>query len=319
MSKTTSSKPLSSLPPLSSLLPSINFPLSSPIWTLLEKLYSLPPSPPPLARKNPMQVLCVGLPRSGTESLQQALLILGYDYTYHGWDIVYPSPSSTSQTPHPDAQLWSSLARKKFFSPSSPLTTTDFDSILSTSQAVTDAPCSLFASEIISAYPKAKVILNQRHDETAWQKSLVNTLVKANESWSFWLASWFDRECFWAWHVYERFLWPALFRVGPGETLRDGVEKRAEMVSREHCAMIRGLVPKERLLEWYIEDGWEPLCKFLGKPVPDVPFPHANAATGGWKAREEQCNKRWVEKAFLRLITGMNLLGLLVFVVVCKL
>jgi len=30
-----------------------------------------------------MQVLCVGLPRSGTESLQQALLTLGYDYTYH--------------------------------------------------------------------------------------------------------------------------------------------------------------------------------------------------------------------------------------------
>jgi hypothetical protein len=30
-----------------------------------------------------MQVICVGLPRSGTESLQKALLTLGYDYTYH--------------------------------------------------------------------------------------------------------------------------------------------------------------------------------------------------------------------------------------------
>ncbi|AEO62078.1 hypothetical protein MYCTH_2131264 [Thermothelomyces thermophilus ATCC 42464] len=66
--------------------------------------------------------------------------------------------------------------------------------------------------------------------------------------------------------------------------------------------MIRGLVPKERLLEWYIEDGWELLCKFLGKPVPDVPFPHANAVNGGWKAREEQANKRWIERAFLNLI-----------------
>jgi hypothetical protein len=66
--------------------------------------------------------------------------------------------------------------------------------------------------------------------------------------------------------------------------------------------MIRGLVPKERLLEWYIDDGWEPLCKFLGKPVPGVEFPHANAATGGWKAREEQCLKKWVEGAFLKLI-----------------
>lgn len=81
--------------------------------------------------------------------------------------------------------------------------------------------------------------------------------------------------------------------------------------------MIRGLVPKERLLEWYIDDGWEPLCKFLGKPVPppDVPFPHANAANGGWKSREEQCNKRWVDQAFLNLIMG----GLGLILLVCGL
>ena len=24
------------------------------------------------------------------------------------------------------------------------------------------------------------------------------------------------------------------------------------------------------------KDGWEPLCNFLGYPVPDVPFPHEN-------------------------------------------
>lgn len=72
--------------------------------------------------------------------------------------------------------------------------------------------------------------------------------------------------------------------------------------------MIRGLVPPDRLLEWDISDGWEPLCKFLGKPVPDVPFPHANAATGGWKDREEQCNKRWVDRAFLNLILGILLM-----------
>lgn len=76
--------------------------------------------------------------------------------------------------------------------------------------------------------------------------------------------------------------------------------------------MIRGLVPKERLLEWYIDDGWEPLCKFLEKPVQlGVPFPHANAANGGWKAREEQCNKRWVDRAFLNLIISVTVLVVL--------
>lgn len=76
----------------------------------------------------------------------------------------------------------------------------------------------------------------------------------------------------------------------------------------EHCNMIRGLVPKERLLEWHIDDGWDPLCKFLGKPVPDMEFPRVNTATGGWKAREEQCTKRWVVGAFRRLFFAFCLL-----------
>ncbi|KAK3990710.1 hypothetical protein QBC44DRAFT_394014 [Cladorrhinum sp. PSN332] len=299
----TKPPPKPGLPSFSSLLPSITIPLSSPIWTLIEKLYALPPPPPPPKRTKPMQVLCVGLPRSGTESLQKALLILGYDYTYHGSrKKFFPSPTSQHEA-EDDKSLSSST----------------FDTILSASTAVTDAPCSLFASEMITSYPEAKIILNMRQDTQSWQKSLVNTIVKANESWPFWIASWLDQECFWAWHVYERFLWPQLFRVGPGESLRDGVEKRAGLVAREHCAMIRGMVAKERLLEWYIEDGWGPLCKFLGKPVPDVSFPHANAANGGWKAREEQCNKRWIERAFLRLITGGVVLALLISIAMLRL
>jgi hypothetical protein len=36
------------------------------------------------------------------------------------------------------------------------------------------------------------------------------------------------------------------------------------------------LVPKERLLVMTIGEGWEPLCKFLDKPVPNEPFPREN-------------------------------------------
>ena len=61
--------------------------------------------------------------------------------------------------------------------------------------------------------------------------------------------------------------------------------------------MIRGLVPKERLLEWSVDEGWEPLCKFLGKPVPNEPFPRVNAATGGWMEREKQSQDRWIKGA----------------------
>lgn len=35
-------------------------------------------------------------------------------------------------------------------------------------------------------------------------------------------------------------------------------------------------VPPEKLLVFEPKQGWEPLCKFLGKPVPDQPFPHVH-------------------------------------------
>lgn len=36
-------------------------------------------------------------------------------------------------------------------------------------------------------------------------------------------------------------------------------------------------IPAERLLIYRISDGWEPLCRFLNLPIPNVPFPHANS------------------------------------------
>jgi len=44
----------------------------------------------------------------------------------------------------------------------------------------------------------------------------------------------------------------------------------------KHVEYIRSLVPPENLLEFHPRDGWEPLCKFIGKDVPDEPFPHVN-------------------------------------------
>lgn len=71
---------------------------------LEDYVYALP-EPPPRKRTKPMEVLCVGMPRTGTESLQHALLRLGYDHTYHGWDIIYDQPNY--------AQQWVRLCRKK--------------------------------------------------------------------------------------------------------------------------------------------------------------------------------------------------------------
>ncbi|PNP81069.1 hypothetical protein FNYG_05536 [Fusarium nygamai] len=72
--------------------------------------------------------------------------------------------------------------------------------------------------------------------------------------------------------------------------------------------MIRGLVPKEKLLEWTVEDGWEPLCKFLDKPVPDEPFPHVNKASG-WENHEAKVTKRYLMSA-LSGVAALSAVGI---------
>ena len=45
---------------------------------------------------------------------------------------------------------------------------------------------------------------------------------------------------------------------------------------RKHNTYIINTVPKENLLVWNLKEGWEPLCKFLNKPIPSGPIPHDN-------------------------------------------
>lgn len=217
----------------------------SPWWRVVERLYAIP-EPPPRKRTQPMQVLCVGFPRTGTESLQQALLSLGYDHTYHGWDIVFDLP-----LPAPG---WVRLAQKKHHAISAPgdaprVTRADFDELMGHCTAVTDAAGSCFARELIAAYPEAKVVLNVRRDLDAWERSVVDTLVKVNRSWAFWLASWFDRECFWAWNVYERYLWPLLFRAPDGDFGR-AIERNGKWIN-EGMLLLLLLVPLLSLPQYH--------------------------------------------------------------------
>ena len=53
----------------------------------------------------------------------------------------------------------------------------------------------------------------------------------------------------------------------------------------------REVIPKDRLLEFKLEQGWEPLCKFLGNEVPSTPFPHINE-TASFQAKMSVLKKR---------------------------
>ena len=54
------------------------------------------------------------------------------------------------------------------------------------------------------------------------------------------------------------------------------MREKARSTYREHYELVRRVTPKNRLLEYKLGSGWKPLCQFLGKPIPDVPFPKVN-------------------------------------------
>jgi hypothetical protein len=59
-------------------------------------------------------------------------------------------------------------------------------------------------------------------------------------------------------------------------TSKEEMRAKAWPMYQQHYALVRATTPPRRLLEYRLGSGWEPLCEFLHKPVPDVPFPHVN-------------------------------------------
>lgn len=210
-------------------------------------LYPLP-DPPKRIREKPMQVLALGMSRSGTDSLCRALTILGYDHVYHGFDIVEPGRMTWG--------AWTKLGRRKFGTSGSNDTNSgigrdDFDAIIGHCEAVTDQPCALFAPELIEAYPEAKVILNYR-DTDAWFQSCCNSFFPLRSRFRSLVLTWFNTELYWNFRYAKDCFRPYF---------HDSFIHHAKWVYEEHSAKIRGLAPPDRFLEWKIGDGWEPLCR----------------------------------------------------------
>lgn len=49
-----------------------------------------------------------------------------------------------------------------------------------------------------------------------------------------------------------------------------------EKIFNQYIADVNAYVPEDKLLVFNVSEGWEPLCKFLGVPIPNQPLPHLN-------------------------------------------
>ena len=192
-----------------------------------------------------MQVIGAGFGRCGTTSLRQALERLGYGPCYH---------MRTALTHYSHPGFW---VRAKAGE------TVDLHGFLRGMRAVVDWPACEFYRELMTLYPEAKVVLNVR-DPAAWYESTRDTLwvIKQVLPW------WFPRA---ARRMHDDVIWHGRF----GGRFEDRAHALA--VFEAHQKDVLRTVPPERLLVFDVKEGWQPLCQFLGQPVPaNEPFPHLN-------------------------------------------
>lgn len=164
----------------------------------------------------------------------------------------------------------------------------DWDWAMAGYDAAVDFPTSLYWKDLMEFYPNAKVVLGVRTNAQQWVKSfrtlegaarrlqlfdhIVGPLIRV-------LTLGFVRLPDFPGTVtmlHSNFFYGSpTHRTSLPVAPKDDSEVEARY--NRHNAEVRACVPPERLLLFDPKDGWEPLCAFLGKPVPNVPFPHSNS------------------------------------------
>ncbi|RFU81558.1 nad dependent epimerase dehydratase [Trichoderma arundinaceum] len=131
----------------------------------------------------------------------------------------------------------------------------------------TDTTAFDFLPELMELYPDAKVVLVTRNQE-AWWRSFKVVADNAGSKLMGYITMplpgvrWFIDTA------------RGFFEAAEDRT---GHECNPHWIE-QHNDYVRRLVPRDRLLEVELGSGWEPLCKFLGKPIPKEPFPRVNEA-----------------------------------------
>lgn len=199
-----------------------------------------------------LKVIGAGFGRTGTASLKAALEELGFDKCYHMQE-VFPQPQHVP--------VWQAASEGK---------PVDWDKLFDGYQATVDWPGCTFYKELMAHYPDAKVLLNVR-DPEAWYRSTTNTIYRMSQrGFPASLVPLFIPRLRRFIRMVTTLIWQKTFDN------RFGDKAYALEVFEKHNAEVKRTVPAEKLLVYEVKEGWEPLCAFLGVPVPDKPFPRLN-------------------------------------------
>lgn len=261
----------------------------------------------PSAGRPAVQLLSVGLPRSGSKSMVRALEMLNYQDIHHIGQIFWKPREWAFFESAADA-CFPSLST---YNPDAP--PVDWDATFGKNQVITDA-AGVFTEELIRHYPEAKVLLVVR-DFDSWATSFDETMLAYAFSWYGWFSSYCIDPIIGACQtraLQKMFMGMAHVRSGRDVRKREILKWHYD----RHHRLIRQLVPKERLCEYRLGEGWEPLCQFLGRDVPTLEFPHENDAVEvhyGWYYLREWILKTALRKVSLYSIAGGAAYALLLF------
>ncbi len=199
-----------------------------------------------------LKVIGAGFGRTGTLSLKSALEELGLGPCYHMVE--------THAHPEHDA-MWLALAKGE---------ATDWRPMLQGYTSTVDWPTTYFWKDLAAANPDAKIILTLR-DPEAWYRSATATIFARM------LAFEALRSDPAAVDPARRRHMEMVNTIVVEKTFGGSLDKaHAIRVFNAHNEEVPRSLPSERLLVYEPGEGWEPLCRFLGVPVPETHYPKVN-------------------------------------------
>ena len=199
-----------------------------------------------------LKVVGAGIGRTGTYSLKIALNQLGLGPCHNMEEVLLNMPV---QLP-----LWQAAVQGR----------PDWETIYKGYESAVDWPTARFFRELNVANPEAKFILGHR-SARSWAESFSQTIYKLLSD----IEQAPDEQRDWLTMVTELITQNA---IPPGLDVA-GLEK----AFIAHVEAVKAAIPASRLLVYEVKDGWEPLCAFLGVPVPDEPFPRTNNRSEFWE------------------------------------
>ena len=147
-------------------------------------------------------------------------------------------------------------------------------------QGTADLPMALYFEQVMQEFPDCKFILTTRENSEVWFRSwdtLTKSITNPTHIGGFAFNSVRQIELYLRWlysvvNKDESYLWKPF-------PLPDQHKETAIASYEEHNRRVRELVPADKLLEYSVKQGWEPLCNFLEiENCPQTPFPRTNSA-----------------------------------------